>query len=332
MTPKQWTTAELDQLSRSFQPPCVLFAAAELDLFGSLAGTPFTAAQAAAKLGADPRGTTILLDALTALQLLDKQADRYDVPPSVANLMTAGRPGSQLAMMQHLANCLRNWSHLAEVVKTGRPAARQPSIRGEAADYAAFIEAMDNVSGPVASKLVADLQPLTFNHLLDVGGGSGTWTIAFLRANPTARATLFDLPKVMPQAQARLQSAGLTNRVTLAPGDFYVDPLPPGADLAWISAIVHQNSQQQNRDLFARVFAALVPRGQILIRDFLMEPSRTTPVGGALFAVNMLANTESGSTFTVEELREDLAAAGFTDAKVLRQEETMHSVLAARKP
>jgi predicted O-methyltransferase YrrM len=175
------------------------------------------------------------------------------------------------------------------------------------------------------------LQPLEYRHLIDVGGGSGTWTIAFLRANPAARATIFDLPQVMGQTKARMEKAGLGPRVTLAAGDFYTDRLPGGVDLAWVSAIVHQNSRGQNLELFHRVFEALEPGGKILIRDILMDPSRTTPPAGAMFAVNMLVNTERGGTFTFEELRDDLASVGFTQAKVLRRDEWMHSVMEARK-
>jgi hypothetical protein len=328
---RTWSVEELGQLLRAYQPACILMAAAELDLFGTFAGAPFTASQAAAKLVADPRGMTVLLDALAALHLLDKQDDRYSVPSSLAPLLTHGQPGSQLAMVQHQATCLRRWSQLASIVKTGQLPPRLPSIRGESADYASFIEAMDNASAPAAAGVVASLLPLQFSHLLDVGGASGSWTIAFLRTNSTARATIFDLPQVIPQARQRIERAGLSARVELSTGDFYVDPLPRGADLAWVSAIVHQNSRDQNRALFERIHVALVPGGRLLIRDFLMEPSRTRPVGGALFAVNMLAGTSRGGTFTVEELTEDLASAGFDDVVVLRRDETMHSVLSARK-
>jgi hypothetical protein len=118
----------------------------------------------------------------------------------------------------------------------------------------------------------------------------------------------------------------------LVSGDFYTDPLPGGVDLAWVSAIVHQNSRQQNRRLFASVFSSLRPGGQILIRDILMDASRTSPVAGALFAVNMLVATDQGGTFTFEELRDDLTQAGFTDVLVRRRDPGMNSVVAARKP
>ena len=100
---------------------------------------------------------------------------------------------------------------------------------------------MHNVSAPNADQVIKAIRPLQFRHLLDIGGASGTWTIAFLRACPSAQATLFDLPSVIPLARRRLRTAGLTGAVKLVAGDFLKDPLPTGADLAWVSAIVHQN-------------------------------------------------------------------------------------------
>jgi SAM-dependent methyltransferase len=85
--------------------------------------------------------------------------------------------------------------------------------------------------------------------------------------------------------------------VTLAAGDFYVDDLPAGADFAWVSAICHQHSRRHNRELFAKVYRALAPGGRIAIRDVVMEPCRTQPRDGALFAINMLVNTDTGGTF-----------------------------------
>jgi ubiquinone/menaquinone biosynthesis C-methylase UbiE len=191
------------------------------------------------------------------------------------------------------------------------------SIRGEARDQEAFIEAMHNVSAPNADQVVQGLPALRFGHLLDIGGGPGTWTMAFLRAHPSGEATLFDLPHVIPLAERRLAAANLSARVRFVPGNFMTDSLPSGADFAWVSAIVHQNSRVQNQVLFTKVFGVLAPGGRIAIRDILMDETRTHPVAGALFAVNMLVATEGGGTFTFGELREDLEKAGFTGAAVL---------------
>ena len=330
--PRQWSPEDVLTLARGFQPACVLFAAADLEVFDLLAGQAMTARQVAAQLGADPRATAILLDALAALDLLLKNEETYRLAPGVADTLATHGPHSVLAMTQHQANCLRRWIQLAEVVKSGGPAERRPSIRGEAADQASFIEAMDNLSRPMAPNLVADIRPLAFRHLLDIGGASGTWTIAFLRAAPQARATLFDLPAVIAMARRRLTEAGVADRVELAPGDFYADALPPGADFAWVSAIVHQNSRAQNRSLLAKVFQALEPGGQIAIRDIVMDESRTQPPAGALFAVNMLVGTPEGGTFTFRELADDLGAAGFVEASLLRRGQWMDSIVRAVKP
>ncbi len=323
---------EILALGRTYQGAAVLAAAAELDLFSALAPAPLPAGELARALQCDLRALTILLDALVALRLLEKFSDRYALAGGLDAFLTHDGTQSVLAMAQHQAHCLRNWAQLARVVKTGRPAECWPGIRGNDGAQEAFIGAMHNISAPNADQVIQAVQPLQFRHLLDIGGASGTWTIAFLRACPSAQATLFDLPHVIPMARKRLAAAGLDQRVRLQNGDFTRDALPPGADLAWVSAIVHQNSRAQNRALFTKVGAALVPGGRIAIRDILMEADRTQPVAGALFAVNMLAATEGGGTFTFAELREDLEAAGFTEVALLRQDAAMNSIVVGQKP
>jgi SAM-dependent methyltransferase len=263
--------------------------------------------------------------------MMSKRSSRYSVPAGILNILTHNGPNSVLAMAQHQANCLRRWDQLARVIKTGKPAQCVPSIRGKRGDTESFIGAMHDINASVAAPLVRDIQPLPFRRVLDVGGGSGTWTIAFLRANPATKATLFDLPRVLPLARRRLAEDGLLPRVSLVAGDFSEDPLPQGCDLAWVSAIVHQNSRQQNRELFRKIQRALAPGGRIAIRDIVMERSRTAPVAGALFAINMLVATTGGGTFTFAELRDDLQAVGFVGARLVRRDDGMHSVIVAQK-
>lgn len=319
------------ETARSYQPACVLAAAADLDLFGLLGNSALTAEEVARATDSDARATTVLLNALTALRLLEKHGDSYAVPRDVGELLTFDGARSVLPMVQHQTNCLRRWAQLTEVIKTGEPAKRTPSVRGEDADYAAFIGAMDNVCAPVTDKVIEDIGPLKFRHVLDVGGASGTWTIALLRHYPDARATLFDLAHVIPMAQHRVADARLSDRVDLVAGDFETAQLPRGADLAWVSAIIHQNSRGQNRRLFRAIYEALSENGQILIRDVIMDESGTSPVYGALFAINMLVATEGGGTYTLKKIQEDLETEGFGDMTVLRHDEGMNSVVYARK-
>ncbi|TVS17077.1 MAG: methyltransferase domain-containing protein [Planctomycetaceae bacterium] len=316
---------------RGFQIPCVLAAAADLDLFQLLAATPRSARATAEQLGADVKAVTVLLDALAAIGVLVKSQDHYALAPAVAPFLLDDSPESVAAMLRHQANCLRHWARLPWIVQTGESNEGGDSIRGAQADQQSFIEAMHVVSKTVAQPLIDEINPGRFQCVLDIGGASGTWTAAWCRAEPTAQAILFDLPAVIPLAQQRLEEIGISHRVVLVPGDYHSDPLPRGADLVWLSAIIHQNSPEQNRALYHRIATALEPGGRLLIRDIVMEPSRTEPLTGALFAVNMLVHTEGGNCYTLSEIRDDLEAAGFTQVTCIRHDEGMNSVVSARR-
>lgn len=334
MTPStamKWSAQRVLDLAKGYRETSVLAAAVDLELFDRLGGRKLTAAETARTVRGDPRAVAVLLDALAALGLLTKAGGRYRVPPAVAAVLTAKGRRSVLAMCQHHANCMRRWAQLARVARTGRPARKEPSVRGFRKDYAAFIGGMHNLNEAVSRVIVADLH-LPFRRLLDVGGASGTWTIAFLESSPASSAVLFDLAHVIPLARRRLARTRWKRRVRLVAGDFYRDELPKGADLAWVSAIVHQNSRAQNRMLFRKVRRALAPGGRVAIRDVVMGESRTRPVAGALFAVNMLVATPGGGTFTLRELREDLECAGFTAVRLARRGEGNESVVVARRP
>jgi len=330
--PEKWTDERLLEIARAYQPASILLAAAELDLFGALSTEPLTVEQLAVAIEADPRATRILADALTAVGLLEKRDSRYTPAPGIGETLTKAGSETILPMLWHQANCLRSWAQIAATVKTGRPVEDDTSIRGAEADRAAFIEAMEVASRHAATRVVASLTPLSFHHLLDIGGGPATWTIAFLRTVPEAKATIYDLPEVIPLSHRYIEAAGLGARVDLVAGDFYTDAaLPAGADLAWVSAIVHQNSREQNRALFAKVHSALVHGGQLMVRDIVMDDAHTSPPAGALFGVKMLVRTQAGGTFSFAELREDLASVGFGEPTLIRGARDMDSVLRAPK-
>jgi SAM-dependent methyltransferase len=325
----QWSGENVLELSRAYQESCVLTAAADWDLFTVLSPEPMTAEALASAVRADLRGMAVLLNALVAMELLSKEGDVYRVPADVEEVLSAHGAESVLPMVQHQANCLRAWSQLAKVVQTGRPADCEASIRGAAADQEAFIGAMHVICEPNAREVVADVQPGPFRRMLDVGGGSGTWTIAMLEAVPDARGVIFDLPEVIEMARQRMADAGLADRVTFVEGDFYTDELPDEVDFVWLSAIAHQNSREQNRMLFAKVHRALTGGGTLMLRDIVMNDAHTKPAGGTMFAINMLVKTDGGGTYSFREYREDLEAAGFSDVAQVREDAWMNSVIRA---
>jgi hypothetical protein len=331
MNHQKITPNDLFEMMRQFQPACVLGAAAELDLFTPLARQPMDGARLAQHLHTNPRATAILLDALVALHLLDKQENRYQVPPSLKSYLTEESNDSILPGLRHLANCQRRWGQLARVVHESGPARVEPSIRGETGDLASFIGAMQNFTTPVIKDVVALVNLPPCCHLLDIGGASGNWTAGFLRFYPEAHATLFDLPEVIPIAHRYLTSLGLMPRVTLVGGNYHTDTLPGGADVTWLSAIAHQNSRAENRLLFTKIYAALKAGGILLIRDIVLDETRTAPVAGALFAVNMLVATEGGNSYTLAEYREDLEQAGFADITLAHRDEGMNALIQASR-
>lgn len=313
-------------LARGFQESRVLLTAAEFDLFTLLARQPLSAESIAAHLGADLRAITVVLDALSAMEVLEKKDRLYRTSPAAACL-SADAPDSIHPMLLHAAALWARWTTLTKRVG-GTPLHERPP----AESLRAFILAMHVVGAPRADGLVAAVGVSGVRRLLDVGGGPATYTKAFLAASPALSATLFDLPAVVEIARERLEKAGLLSRVTLVPGDFETDELPPGHDLVWLSAIIHQNSPEQNDALYARIFRALVPGGRLLVRDHVMDALRTHPRAGALFAVNMLVGTAGGGTYTFDEIRAGLARAGFTRIRLLRSGERMDALVEAFRP
>lgn len=323
----QWNQETILALGRNFMESRVLLTAAELDLFTVLSPDPVPAREVALRLRGDERAATIVLDALSAMGLLEKSEGAYRCPASLAPLLTSHSPASVLPMLLHAANLWERWGELtAKVLGRGEGATA-------AADWQrAFIGAMHVVAGPNAERMVGLSSPGDARRLLDVGGASGTFTMAFLLASPEMTATLFDLPEVVEMARERLCKAGMVERVTLVPGDFNTDPLPGGHDLCWLSAIIHQNSPDENVRLYRKVFDALVTGGRVVIRDHVLSSDRLSPPSGAIFAVNMLVGTEGGNSYTFEEIRRELEDAGLVRVRLLHPDSRMDGLVEAFKP
>lgn len=329
-----WTAQSILEKARGFQESQPLLAAAELNLFDAVGTGGRTVREIAGALGSDSRGTEVLLDALAAMGLLIKSDQHYAVPPKLFPLLSSTGESSVLSMIRHSAYCAHHWDRLAEIVRKGRsnPETGLERMQQSNEHYRSFIQAMHVVGREMAEGIVSALGLHRFRRALDVGGASGTYTVAMLRSAPDLRVTLFDLPMVVEMARERLASEGLSDRVDLVEGDFYKDPLPGGHDLVLLSAIIHQNSPSQNRSLYAKCFAAMEPGGTIVIRDFVMNDAHTRPVGGALFSINMLVNTEGGGTYSLSEIRADLGASGFAEVELLREGTGMDALVVARRP
>lgn len=328
----EWTGESILKLSRAYQDSQALLAAAELGVFQAMGSRTMTAEDLAALLGTDRRATEVLLNALVAAGLMRKSDESFHLPPELVTLLSDAGEASVLPMLVHQVTCAHRWDKLAEVARTGRPAASVSSLLENESSRRAFILGMHVLGREMAGRIVEAIGPASYRRALDVGGASGTYTMALLQANPEMRVTLFDLPPVVEMARERLGDEGLLDRVDLVAGDFYEDPLPGGHDLALLSAIIHQNSSEQNRDLYGKCLAALEPGGHIVIRDIIMDESHTAPPGGALFAINMLVATEGGGTYSLAEIGSDLEASGFADVELIQQGVWMDGLVRATRP
>ena len=301
---KTRSLANLIESARAFQESRVLLTALELDAF-TVIGEGASAAEIALKLGTEPRATEMLLNALVALDALAKCGAVFSCTVDSKAL------GPARAGLLHMVNLWDAWSSLTETVKTGKAVhSRGPESFPEARTRA-FIAAMHARAQASAQETVRLSGISDATRMLDVGGGSGVFSMAFARACPELHAEILDLGAVVPLAENYIREAGLQDRVRVRPGDMRTAEFGQGFDLVLLSAVCHMFSEDENRSLIQRCAQALVPGGRLVVREFILQEDRTAPRFAALFAINMLVGTEHGNTYTEGEYRTWLKEAGF---------------------
>ncbi|MBU3914869.1 methyltransferase domain-containing protein, partial [bacterium] len=197
--------------------------------------------------------------------------------------------------------------------------------------YDSFIAAMHNRASMTAPAIVSQLDLTGVNNVLDVGGGSGAFSIQFVKQNRDLVATVFDLPHVVKMTQTYVEKAGVSGRVRYTGGDYMKDKdLGSGYDLVFLSAIIHSNSPEINKKLFKKCYSALNSGGRVVVQDFIMDDSRTTPAMGAVFALNMLVGTPEGDSYTKSEISDWLTEAGFKEISQLAPIGPTSSVIARK--
>jgi predicted O-methyltransferase YrrM len=137
--------------------------------------------------------------------------------------------------------------------------------------------------------------------------------MAMLQVKKELRATVFDLPEVIPITRRYIETAALSDRIDTLAGNYLVDDIGAGYDVIFLSAIIHSNAASENAALMKKCADALNPGGQVVVQDFIMEEDRVRPHGGAMFALNMLVATQAGDTYTASEVQRWMEAAGLRD-------------------
>jgi SAM-dependent methyltransferase len=300
------------ELASSFMRSRAFLTACELNLFAAIGLSGRTAAEVAQTLGTDPRATDRLLRVLTTLGLVDADRDRFRNGAAAERFLVPGRP-EHMGGLLHWVHLWDSWSTLTSAVRKGG-SLRQAAVGARGAEWLeAFIAAMHWRARQHAPEVVGALDLAGVSRVLDVGGGSGAYAMAFARAVPGLRATVFDLPAVLPITARYVGEAGLADRIDLVAGDYDRDPVGRDFDLVLLSAIIHSNAPAANQALVAQCAAALAPEGRLVIQDFIVDENRTGPPFAVLFALNMLVGTEAGDTYTESDVRGWMTAAGLGD-------------------
>ena len=308
---------DLNDRIRAFQPSRVILTALELDLFTAIADG-CAAADIAARIHADPRATEMLLHALASLQLVAKRDGLFHNSPAAARYFAAGSPHNARPALLHTASLWKSWSTLTECVRAGTSVIHQEMGERSSDWTQAFIAAMHRNAVERAAPLVAAVGAQGVRRMLDVGGGSGAYSIAFAAANPELQAYILDLAAVVPLAQRHIEQAGLAARVHTRIGDLRSDHLGEGYDLVFASAICHMLDEKENARLIARCYDAVAPGGRLAIQEFILEPDKCGPQSAALFSLNMLVGTRAGASYSEPEYTAWMQAAGFTAIRRVR--------------
>ena len=298
-------------MARGYMDSRIFLTAVELGVFDRIGRGSATARGLAGSLGSDPEATEILLDALAGLGLLRKTGEDYAVEDGPVESLVPGSRGYQGGAFRHLANLWKPWSRLTEVVRKGR----LPQPRWTEDQRRDLAMEMERLATGKAERLASLLGSHKVRKLLDLGGGPGSYAIAFARKFPSLRAVIIDRDdRALEVANERILGSNLQGRVETRKGDFFLDSPGEGFDLVILSSVVCLLGSEEILFVLRRVRETLEADGRIAILDIMLEDSRTHPPDAAIFAVNMLLTTESGRCVTVSGIKGWLEEAGFVDA------------------
>ena len=320
MSNNTWTPADLLQLSGGYWSACALHAGVKLDLFTHLTGSTMTAKDLAAIIKADSRGLGMLLDALTAMNLLNKGPDTYTATTFAAEYLSRTSPGFLGHIILHHHHLMAGWAHLDEAVRCGGPVKERVSRSDSEEFRESFLMGMFNLAMLIAPRIVGSIDLAGRRRLLDLGGGPGTYAIHFCLQNPGLEAVIYDLPSTRRFAEQTIARFSLSDRITFASGDYLSEKIPGRFDAAWLSHILHGENPEGCAKILEKASAALEPGGMILVQEFILDDDKKSPLFPALFSLNMLQGTESGQAYSEGELRSMMSAAGIGELRRIQLE------------
>jgi len=326
------TPAQLMEMVSAFRTSRLILSAIELRIFDILSGKRMTSARIAEIPGTDTRATDRFLNALVGLGLVVKKNGNF-VNSGFSEKFLVSTSPLFMSGLDHSVGLWKTWSTLTDAVKAGTSLAEtvKNGIDNRGQDWLeSFIAAMHARGVEQGRELASMLDLSETRRTLDVGGGSGAFTFAFIERNPEIKGVILDLPNVVSITRKYIDKAGYSGKITTLVGDYLLDDFGKGYDLVLMSAIIHINNPEENSLLIRKGADALEEDGQLIIMDHVMNEARTEPFTGALFALNMLVGTKHGDTYTETELRKWMKDSGLGDIRLLVAESGMQ-VMFGRK-
>ena len=288
----------------------VVLSAVELELFTQLGKGPLTGEEMADRLGLDARAIPDFPDALVSLELLEREGEgsgaRYRNTEETAAFLDKGSP-AYLGGILEMANARLYpfWGDLTEALQTGEPQNEIKStgkpmfdeLYSDPERLEQFMLAMAGISMGPFNALAESFDFSRYKTLCDVGGATGQLSIMVAGRHPHMRCTSFDLPIVEPIAKRTIESAGLSDRVSTAAGDFFADPLPK-ADIITMGLILHDWNLERKMHLIQSAYDALPEGGAFVVVENLIDDARRENVFGLLMSLNMLIEFGEAFDFT----------------------------------
>ena len=315
MANPKWNPGKLLELSGYFWKTCTLHAAVKLDVFTCLGDEHLESAEVSDRLKTSTRGTERLLNALVAMELLTKADDKYVNTSSAREFLSKDSPKYLGNIIMHHHHLVESWSQLDQAVQSGRPIRKRSAFNDEEWRES-FLMGMFNMAMNMAPMLIPRIDISSRRHLLDLGGGPGTYAIHFCRHNPRLKATVFDLPTTRPFAEKTIAHFELSDRINFVEGNYLKDDIEGPFDVAWLSHILHGESPDGCKTIIQKAIAALESGGIIIIHEFILDNSMDGPLFPALFSLNMLLGTD-GQAYSERQLMDMLADAGAKDIQRL---------------
>jgi predicted O-methyltransferase YrrM len=316
---------------------------AHFGLFDALANGPLPASELQQRTGLAERPFVVLLTGLKALGLLTELNGRVETTPVAREHLAPGQPldvsdyirmGAQspgvLALVERMrsnkpAGVAKDDPRAAFIFRDGLESAMEEDA--SARHFTLMLAGRAKNIAPVLAERV-DLSQA--GCLLDVGGGTGLYAIAFLQRYPQLRAIVYDRPAVLKVATQFAEQYGVADRLSCIAGDMFADELPTGCDTILLSNVLHDWGVPECQRLVARCADALPRGGRLLVHDAFLHDDLSGPLYPALFSVALLVMTE-GRNYSGAEYRGWMEGAGLATGEI--QPTLVHSsVLVGTKP